>query len=192
MLVGRGAELEVVASVLQAARQGHGQLLVVEGEAGIGKSAFLAACATACRLAGALVLSGGGDELGATRPFAPLLEAFGSAPEGAAAAVAVRKLLVADPEGPVIPLETGPGARSMAIDEAVVQLEELCMAQPVALLLDDLHWADGATLATLASLARHAAETGRSGVPERNRRTVARRRSPRLLAGQFRPRNCPA
>ncbi len=158
MLVGRGTELELVGSLLDRACRGHGQLLVVEGEAGIGKSALLAACAVRCRQAGALVLAGTGDELGATRPFAPLLDAFASAPEGRAAVVAVRRLLVADREGPVSPLETGPGPRSMAIDEVVVQVEELCMVSPVALLVDDLHWADGATMAALASLVRHAAD----------------------------------
>ena len=55
-------------------------------------------------------------------------------------------------------LESDPGVQSLLIDEIVNQVEELCVSRPVALCLDDLHWADASTVAALASLVRRAAD----------------------------------
>ena len=158
MLVGREGQLAVVTDLLARVRRGEGQVLVIEGEAGIGKSAVLDACHAQCDAEGLVVLAGRGDELGATRPFAPLLDALAKGPEGDEARRAVRSLLVQERSSQVALLETGPGLQSLVVDDLVTRMEELCVSQPVALCIDDLHWADASTLATLASLARRASD----------------------------------
>ena len=158
MLVGREADLVIVSARTNDARAGAGQVLLLEGEAGIGKSALLDACARHADQLGFVVLVGRADELGATRPFAPLLDALAQGPQGDAAGEAVRRRLTRERTAPVAVVESDPGLQSLLIDDLANLVEELCVSQPVALCLDDVHWADGATLATLATLARRSAD----------------------------------
>ncbi|MGQ0805250.1 MAG: helix-turn-helix transcriptional regulator [Actinomycetota bacterium] len=158
MLVGREEPLALLATLVARAREGTGQALLIEGEAGIGKSAMLDACADACREDGLVVLVGRGDELGATRPFAPLLDALAHGPHGDEARRTVRDRMVEERAPQLAVLESDPGIQSLLIDDLVNWVEELCVIQPVALFLDDLHWADASTLAALASLVRRAAD----------------------------------
>ena len=158
MLVGREADLAVVGDLVAAAHAGAGQAVLLEGEAGIGKSALLDACAQRCGDHGFAVLVGRADELGATRPFAPLLDAFADGPQRDAAGEAVRRRLAAGRTAPVAVVESDPGLQSLLIDDLATLIEDLCVSQPVALCLDDLHWADASTLATLAALVRRSAD----------------------------------
>lgn len=66
---GRDAELAVLGEALAALRSGRGRTVLIEGEAGIGKSALLAAAfsGSAAEDDGVAVLRGGCDEL--TRRF---------------------------------------------------------------------------------------------------------------------------
>ena len=69
---GRDHELQIVTDLVGRLAEGVGGALVVSGEAGIGKSALLAAAADAARAAGVLVLSATGVEAEARLPFAGL------------------------------------------------------------------------------------------------------------------------
>ena len=158
MLVGREAPLALLGTLRAQAREGAGQVLLLEGEAGIGKSAILDACAAQGDRDGVVVLRGHGDELGATRPFAPLLDALAHGPHGEQTQRAVRELIVRERTSPHTLLETEPGLQSLLVDDLVNKIEELCVDQPVALCVDDLHWADGSTLTALASLVRRATD----------------------------------
>lgn len=97
-----------------------------------GSPAILGAWGERSRDDGFLVLRGNGDELGATRPFAPLLDALGHGPAGDEARRTVRDRMAQEPTAQLAVLE--------------------------GLFLDDLHWADASTLATLASLVRRAGD----------------------------------
>ena len=158
MLVGREAPLALLGTLGAQAREGAGQVLLLEGEAGIGKSTILDACAAQSDRAGVVVLRGHGDELGATRPFAPLLDALAHGPHGEQTQRGVRELIVRERSSPHTLLETEPGLQSLLVDDLVNKLEELCVDRPVALCVDDLHWADGSTLTALASLVRRATD----------------------------------
>ena len=75
-IVGRGAELEVLARALAQASTGHARVVLVGGEAGIGKTRLVAEAIGLAREASALVLTGGcvGVAEGSL-PFAPIVEA---------------------------------------------------------------------------------------------------------------------
>lgn len=147
--MGRTAELELVREFVGGGRRGRGSVLVVEGEPGIGKSALLEAYVGEARLHGLSVLDAQCDELGRARPFGPLLDALGRA------GIAVGTT-AGGPDASVrsSPFETGPEARARLLDAIAAVVESLCARGPVALVVDDVHWADGATLLLLAALAR--------------------------------------
>ncbi len=75
-LIGRAAERAAIARALEQAREGRGRVVLLGGEAGVGKSRLLGAVLEHARATGALVLAGGciGIAEGAL-PFAPIMEA---------------------------------------------------------------------------------------------------------------------
>lgn len=158
MLVGRGEQVAILTTLVAQARDGAGQVLLVEGEAGIGKSAILELCADKCREQDVFVLPGRCDEMGFTRPFAPLLDALARAPGGEQVREALQDRRFAQRPSQLTVLESDPGMQSLLVEDLVTRVEELCMHQPVALCLDDLHWADASTVAALASLVRRASD----------------------------------
>lgn len=149
-LVGRADEIAQLTEAVESAREGSGSLLLIAGEAGVGKSSL-------AREAAAAVPS-------------PL---WGSASEGATAAYgpivdALRSRLRADPDalaecGPLLPHlalllpELGePAAESdrATIFEAVrCALAHLATEAPAVIVLDDLQWSDDTTIELLAALA---------------------------------------
>jgi DNA-binding CsgD family transcriptional regulator len=152
-LVGRDSELERLTASMERARRGEGAILLVSGEAGVGKTRLIAELAR--READALVLSGSASQ-------------GGSAPYGAVVA-ALRGRLRADPgaldgSGPLLPHlamvlpELGtPAAVSdqPTLVEAIRGvLAHFASDQPVLMVLDDLHWSDEATLEMLSAIAQ--------------------------------------
>ena len=75
-LPGRGDALATLAASWSATADGRGGLVVVEGEAGIGKSRLLSAWADGVRAAGGTVLSGRCEELALGLPLDPVLSAL--------------------------------------------------------------------------------------------------------------------
>ena len=70
LLIGRSAHLEALRGLLAAASSGHGQLALISGEAGVGKSRL--AAEIAAEAAGFLVPRGRCFEQDASNPYAPL------------------------------------------------------------------------------------------------------------------------
>lgn len=88
-LYGRERELRVVAGLIGGLAEGTGGVLVVRGEAGIGKSALLAAAAGLAADSGARMLSATGIQAEARLPFAGCTSCSGpSCPDTADAGVA--------------------------------------------------------------------------------------------------------
>src|SRR3954452_13799263 len=84
-LVGRDRELAILRERLAAARAGNGSLVLVGGEAGIGKTALAAALCPEAAERGALVLVGRCYDLAETPPYGPWAEALARAPRDDAA-----------------------------------------------------------------------------------------------------------
>ncbi|MGH9224880.1 MAG: ATP-binding protein, partial [Acidimicrobiales bacterium] len=141
--VGRDRELSAGEATLLAAASGAGGVLVIEGEAGIGKTRLVAELVGIAQRQGFRVLSGGADELGVDRPFGPLVEALGP---------------VAETAGVQDEAATVPGSDlGFAITHAIVATaEEMAADGAVLLVLEDLHWADPSTVRCVVALGRAA------------------------------------
>lgn len=77
---GREHELQLAGNCLREAAQGHGQVLLIEGEPGIGKSALLAEATALAGRRGFALATAAADELGQLMPFAPLTAALPESP----------------------------------------------------------------------------------------------------------------
>jgi DNA-binding CsgD family transcriptional regulator len=151
-LIGRRAERDRLAEALGGAGRGEGRLVLVAGEAGVGKTRLVAEL-TAGR--GLVVMSGRAGH-GDRSPFGPLAEALRGPlrrrPEVLAEAGPLRdQLALVLPE-----LGPPPGERERAtLVEAVCRLlGALASERPALLHLDDLHWSDEATIELLSAIAR--------------------------------------
>jgi hypothetical protein len=79
-LRGRTVELRTLVDALDRAAGGRPAIVVVEGEAGIGKSRLLAEALEAARTRAFQVVAGRGQELARNRPFGLLADGFGCSP----------------------------------------------------------------------------------------------------------------
>src|SRR5947209_11157315 len=170
-LFGRRHELAALWSQLEATIAGRLHVALVAGEPGIGKTRLLQEIAEGAGQVGALVLRGGASAAEAMPPYLPFLEALGSYIRTAP----IEQLRTqADSIAPILatilpelPLRLGELATSyplppeqtrLRLYEAVgMFLAAIAVKNPLLLLLDDLHWADTATLDLLCYLAQHQA-----------------------------------
>lgn len=136
-VTGRDALLErddALARLLRAAHEalcGEGRLVLVSGEAGIGKSRLVQAFLDRRRDdPPARVLRGACDDLITPRPLGPFHDLAGDAPPDLRAALA--------------------GGTPDDVHDALLTL----LAAPTVLVVEDVHWADDATVDALALLAR--------------------------------------
>ncbi|MGH9156836.1 MAG: helix-turn-helix transcriptional regulator [Acidimicrobiales bacterium] len=155
-LIGRDAELAVLRETLDHASRGTGGIVLVEGEAGIGKTRLLAEALALAVERGFTVLSGAADEVASDRPFGALVEALaldGAPPDSERAAlgrlIAVGVSAAGSPPG---------GAAAdlgyHIIESIVGVVEQIASQTPLFLSIEDLHWADPLTLRALRSLWR--------------------------------------
>jgi len=159
-ICGREAELQALGEALGRIASGGPAIVLVEGEAGIGKSRLLAQVLQDAAGRGMQVAAGRAEELERTRPFGLLAAALGcarSSPDPRRAAIA--GLLAAQGTGDLGPITvtSDPGLRFRVVDAFTDLVEELALAGPVVLGLDDLQWADPSSLLTLGVLARRLA-----------------------------------
>ena len=156
-ICGREAEIQALGEALGRVAAGGPAIVLVEGEAGIGKTRLLAQALEDARGRGMQVAAGRAEELERTRPFGVLAAAFGctrSAPDPRRAAIA--GLPAAGEQGPIT-VTSDPGLRFRVVDAFTDLVEELALAGPVVLGLDDLQWADPSSLLTVGALARRLA-----------------------------------
>src|SRR6266567_7972598 len=150
-LVGRGAEIDQLATRLSHAARRQGGALFLVGEAGIGKTRLAHEALALAREQGFLVLEGSAYALEGRLAYAPILAALGpflrrlDSPHQARLVSGLPDLgqLFTDLRLPA-PLPLGdPALEKTRLFEAVVRLlERLTRESPVLLFLDDLHWAD--------------------------------------------------
>jgi hypothetical protein len=133
--VGRRAELAIVAEAMNAAREGRPQLVVVEGEVGIGKTAFLRRCQDVAD--GFVVLAVGAEESEAGLDWGVVSQLIARAP-------------AAGPEPGRTIDGSGSASNPFAVGAELLSLLGLLQDRgPVLLLLDDAHWIDPPSAAAL-------------------------------------------
>lgn len=120
MIRGRDAELAVVDRVLGALADGVGGVLVVEGEAGIGKSSLVAEIGRRAGGRGFDVQSGAAEELERARPLAPLARALGVSPRATDGRLVALAELLGPPAGGDADDLAGPSSRLFRVQEAVI------------------------------------------------------------------------
>ena len=169
ILIGRSQALEAVGTAMESAREGRGQILLVAGEAGIGKSRLAREAKTLAN--GMTVLQGNCFESDRALPYAPLVDllrafcyertaeeigkAFG--PWGHYLARLLPELSGTGPGLAASPI-LDQGQEKRGLFHAVSQfITRLAAAQPVLLIVEDLHFADDASLDALLYGARHIA-----------------------------------
>ena len=149
-MVGREPELAQVRSVLDRMGAGRGGVLVVEGEAGIGKSRLVEEAVLIAERRGATVLRGAAADLDRTQPFRAIADALGAV-RGSQDPLRRRIAEL---------LRSGSTeASGYLIEQTCLELtEQLALASPLLLVVEDVHWADPSTLQVIRSLAPSTAD----------------------------------
>jgi tetratricopeptide (TPR) repeat protein len=174
LLVGRTREMEILATALRTVGQGQGQVVLLAGEAGIGKSRLVAELRHRATAMQCIILQGHCFERDLVFPYAPLIDTLraflGPQPAASVAdllgalAVELVKLLpelaLAMPTLHPTPA-LDPEAEKRRLFETLVQfftrLTQAPRPAPVLLILEDLHWGDETSLDFLHLLARRLA-----------------------------------
>jgi DNA-binding NarL/FixJ family response regulator len=140
--VGRARELSLVGDALERVETGAGEILLISGEAGVGKSHLVAVLAQRAEELGFQFLLGRTFEETEQRAFAPFREAFGERP------------FVRAPQGALAVVDD----RARVFESVLADLAERAEHRGIVLAIDDLHWADPGTLLLFRHLARFTRE----------------------------------
>jgi DNA-binding CsgD family transcriptional regulator len=164
-LVGRDSEMALLTGLIREVARGRGGSVLIEGEPGIGKSALVRAATAGASEAGCEVFWGASDELSQALPLLPFLDGL-----------RVREPSVSQRRATIVGLLRGEVTTGRGTDVTAVLAEQLlalvseqCAARPTVLVIDDLQWADQASITLWGRLARSA------------------RQVPLLLVGMTRP-----
>ena len=168
--LGRTAEFGTLIECYQRAHAGQPQLVLLQGETGIGKTRLASEFVRWARAQGAEVLAGRAMQTGRQLPYQPLIDALRRqleqqhAPDDLLSGVWLAELSRLLPElrdlYPDLPVPaTDEALGHNRLFEATVRLVQIWAARrPLVLFLDDMQWADTATLDVLLYLARSLAE----------------------------------
>jgi DNA-binding CsgD family transcriptional regulator len=162
-LVGRSFELRDLRSALEQVAAGQPRVVVVTGEAGVGKSRLVQAHTTESADAGMFVMTGGcGERSAGNLPYAPLVGALRGLPARPDWPQLRRQLHDwLAPLGRLVPalaegLDPAPELDQPRLFEFVLAvLGSLGQRAPVVLVLEDLHWADQSSLDLISFLVRN-------------------------------------
>jgi class 3 adenylate cyclase/tetratricopeptide (TPR) repeat protein len=146
-LVGREGEQATLRGALTAAIAGRGGLVLLGGEAGIGKTTLAKDLAKDAEARGTAVLTGHCYDLTNTPPYGPWLDLIAS--------------YSSEPGLPPPPAVFAGGRVEQVTDQAALFAEvrrffaELSRVRPSLVVLEDLHWSDPASLDLLRHMAPH-------------------------------------
>ena len=157
--VGRGDELAFLAGLVAGVSAGVGGVVLVEGEQGIGKSSVFRAGLAGADAVGCRVLRGAADELGQRFPLQLMMDCIGrvAGPEQVGGLLTSRGGVMSG--DPVL----------AGVERLLAVVDRLCAASPVVLVVEDLQWADEASVLVWSRLAHAVGQL------------------PLLLAGSWRP-----
>jgi len=164
-LVGRESEMALLTGLIREVSRGRGSSLLIEGEPGIGKSALMQAAVAQAPEAGCQVFWGAGDELGQALPLLPFLDGLRvREPSANPRRDTIVRLLRGE-----VGADRGADVLAVLAEQLLALVTEQCAVRPTILVIDDLQWADQASITLWGRLARSAGQV------------------PLLLVGMMRP-----
>ena len=164
-LVGRDSETATLVKFMTELAGGRGNAVLIEGEPGIGKSALVRTALAETADLGCQVFWGAGDELGQALPLLPLLEGLRvREPSANPRRNTIVRLLRGE-----LSADRGTDVSAALAEQLLALIAEQCAVMPTILVIDDLQWADQASITLWGRLAR--------SVPQ----------MPLLLVGMMRP-----
>jgi DNA-binding CsgD family transcriptional regulator len=150
-LVGRDHEIALLTGAVADVAAGRGRSVWLEGEPGIGKSTVLTAGLAEARRSGCEVFWESADE---TRRRFPLWVLLDCLRVGSRSTDPVRAEIAALLRGEGSTGLTPEDTAAVVAERLLVLVDRLCAVSPVVLVVDDLHWADEASLAVWGRLHR--------------------------------------
>ena len=164
-LVGRDSETAMLGRLLAEVAGGRGSSVLIEGEPGVGKSALVRAALAEAANVGCQVFWGAGDELGQALPLLPLLEGLGvREPSANPRRNTIVRLLRGE-----LTADRGTDVSAALAEQLLALVAEQCAVRPTIVVIDDLQWADQASITLWGRLAKSV------------------RQVPLLLVGMMRP-----
>ena len=168
MLVGRDADLTELDRAFGEATEGRPSIVVVSGEAGIGKSRLVAELAQRVRAGGGRAVIGGCLDLGDGLPYLPFVEALRGLARSVGAgeldrllgparsdfARVVPELIPPEPMDPALPPEP-PIPPGRLYEGVIGLLERVGSVAPALLAIEDVHWIDRASRDLVTFLVRN-------------------------------------
>jgi predicted ATPase len=147
-LVGRDSDLAVLRALLDRLLTGEGAVVLIGGVSGIGKTALVDVLRSEASALDAQILTGACYDLMDTPPYGPWLEVATSTEVTSAGLTVVQQLLT-HPERHDTQASFFSAVRDC--------FASVARDRPSVVILEDLHWADSASLELLRGLSRHAA-----------------------------------
>jgi DNA-binding CsgD family transcriptional regulator/tetratricopeptide (TPR) repeat protein len=143
LVKGRRREQQLLQERLRSARNGQGGVLLIGGEAGIGKTALVDEIACEARIDRCLVLSGSCYDLTTTPAYGPWRELVHEYRQ--------------DPSLPKLPQSLAVWDGSTDLHTTMLRfLEDVTAVRPLVLILEDMHWSDYESVDLLRTVARRA------------------------------------
>ncbi len=155
MLVGRRLAVGALRAAVDAAVGGAGGIVMLAGEAGMGKTALAADAVAYAKARGAAAVWGTcweGDGAPGFWPWIQVVRALAGDGDSAGAGVLAELTGVAEERAGLLGDESA--VRFRTYDLAATYLRSRAAQRPLVVVVDDLHWADVSTLRLLAFLAR--------------------------------------
>ena len=142
VLIGRDAEIGRLEAVLGECVGGRGRTVLVSGDAGVGKTVLVREFVKRAQTVGARVLASECIEIDARRPFGPFMDIARTANRAAALPVAPTDAATTEVD------------RYRVHSAFTTLLGDLALERPLVIVIEDLHWADEASLELFPHLAR--------------------------------------
>ena len=171
VLIGREADLTALQSLIDQAKRGEGQIALISGEAGIGKSRLIVEVKTSAASQGFMLLQGNCFQADRAFPYAPFLDLLRSYFSGSSPLTRHHDLLpfaqelsqflpdvtplIPERSPLIVPSSLDPQQEQRRLFALLLQFfTEQASRQPLLFIVEDLHWSDESSLELLLYLAR--------------------------------------